>query len=391
MSSESAPENIPHKGWKRCLRPRGAAVAVLGLLLTGIGISHRRPEAPEPPAAVLEDRENHRQEEEQILIALPTPLPPWPAFTHPTPQRNWDETENPKVYMPTGSGRVASAGYGSVRTNSSGRASFHEGVDIAPVEWSRGRAVDAVFAASDGRVAYINRTAGNSSYGIYVVLEHQDDVGEVYTIYAHLASVPKELKAGQQVKAGQEIAVMGHSSTLGIPVQRSHLHFEMGMMLNPDFDKWYRKKKMTPNHGKYHGFNFTGFDPRLMLVPLAGKEQLPFSYLEILKTKPPAWELVVKSRGRPRYFSKYPELWQGEAYAGKAFHLRVSESGIPLSGRNATAEEIRRLGTASTRVLEVYPEVLGRNGLRHVVKSGGSWKLGSNGTRWFEILMYNAR
>ncbi|MDF3128047.1 M23 family metallopeptidase [Kiritimatiellaeota bacterium B1221] len=375
--------------WKNTqYQQRMLIIVILSSVLIWIGNHHRQPMAPIAEEAQTEPTPAPQP---QIVIPLPTPLPPWPAFSHPSPQRQWAEIGNPKVYMPTGSGRVASAGYGSVRTNSSGRATFHEGVDIAPTEWSRGLPQDKIFAASDGRIGYVNRVGGNSSYGKYVVVEHQDDLGEVYTIYAHLASVPPEIQTGVKVTRGQEIAKMGHSSTLGIPAQRSHLHFEMGVMLNPDYKHWYRAKKLTPSHGNFHGWNFTGFDPRYMLIPLTGKEQVPFSYLETLRKKDAAWEVLVRNAGRPRYFDMYPKLWSGEPYRGQVMHLRISESGIPLSGRNATASEIDQLGSGKNKILTVNKEVLGRNGLRHVIQSGGKWKLGSNGTRWLEILLYNAR
>ena len=55
-----------------------------------------------------------------------------------------------------------------------------------------------------GGSAYVNRRAGNSNYGIYVVLAHDEPaLGEVYTLYAHLARVESGLHAGQPVEAGQ--------------------------------------------------------------------------------------------------------------------------------------------------------------------------------------------
>lgn len=371
-------------------RWRLSLIMVAAGLLIMTGMLHRKTPAPsEPPAEPAASKEQSLPQD--ILIRLPPPLPPWPAFSHPSPQRDWDQTENPAVYMPTGSGRVESAGYGSVRTNSSGRASFHEGVDIAPVAWSRGKAADKVFAASNGRIAYINRVAGNSSYGIYVVIAHADDLGEVYTLYAHLASVTPGLKADQPVTMGAEIGQIGHSSTLGIPAQRSHLHFEMGLRLNPAFDRWYRKQKMTPDHGNYHGFNFAGFDPRKMLIPLSRKDQVPFSYAHTLKQEPVAWQLLLRTRHAPRYFEQYPKLWQGAPYEGKVLLLEMSESGIPLRGRNADENESAMLGSLKSLVSFVDEAALGRNGLRHVAKSGGKWQLATNGERWLEILMYDAR
>lgn len=389
MDSESTVQSRASTLPLRQLKWRVPLILLLATLLIRTGILHRRDKMDVPPSNA--ESASASPAPEEIRIQLPPPLPPWPAFSHPSPQRNWDEVENTKVYMPTGSGRVTSAGYGSVRTNSAGRASFHEGVDIAPVEWSRGIAIDKVFAASEGRIGYINRIAGNSSYGIYVVIAHQDDVGEVYTLYAHLASVPSDLKAGQTVEMGQEIGRIGHTSTLGIPAQRSHLHFEMGMMLNPSFDRWYRKQKMTPDHGKYHGFNFVGFDPRQMLIPLSGNPTVSFSYLNVLEKNDTAWQLLIRTRHAPRYFEMYPKLWQGPPFDGKILLLELSESGIPIRGRNASETEKEMLGNAAELVSYVDEEVLGRNGLRHIVKSGGKWRLANNGDRWLDILMYDAR
>jgi hypothetical protein len=316
------------------------------------------------------------------------PKPVGPLFGPPTPQRKWKERDNPKVYMPTGSGRVISASYGSVRTRSSGRASFHEGVDIAPVEWERGRAKDSIFAVSDGEVAYINRVGGNSSYGIYVLVKHEHDVGPVYTLYAHMASVTSGLSAGDPISRGDTLGVMGHTSTLGIPRQRSHLHFELCMMLNPDFRYWYRSKKLIPDHNRYHGFNLVGLNPHFLLEQLHDRDEAPFLFSQAIEQTETAWTLAVASSRRPNYFRLYPDLWEGDTRLEGALVLEVSESGVILSGRKATATEKAELGSGKTKVLSVNTEALGRNGTRHISKSNGTWRLASNGDRWLEILMY---
>lgn len=323
-----------------------------------------------------------------LQVEMTDPIPVGPLFGPPSPQRRWKDRDDPNVYMPTGSGRVVSASYGSVRTRSSGRASFHEGVDVAPTSWKRGRATDPIFSVSDGTVAYINRIAGNSSYGIYIVIRHQDEAGEVYSLYAHLASVDTSLSAGDTVQRGDAIGVMGHSSTLGIPVRRSHLHFELCLMLNPEFTYWYRAKKLKPNHREYHGFNLVGLNPHLLLSSLHEQESAPFSFAQALKETETAWHIAISSKQNLKYFDDYPSLWTGSPYQGKALVLDVSESGIPLSGRNATPEELKTLGSQSHAILDVDSEVLGRNGLRHVTQRNGSWQLGSNGTRWLDILTY---
>lgn len=366
----------------RPLWPRLAAVLLGAVPLLLVRLAVREPpreaEATFDPAA------------RGMMVALPPTPEPAPLFTAPSPQTAWREIDNPKVYMPTGSGRVVSAAYGSVRTSSSGLASFHEGVDIAPVRWERGRSADDVFAVAAGRVGYINRSGGNSSYGKYVVIVHPDPVGEVVSLYAHLASVPDGLREGQAVDLGEVIGRMGHSSTLGVPPQRSHLHLEMGVMLNRRFARWFASKGLTPSHGMYHGWNISGFNPARLLFKLADTDPTPFSYLRTLREIPVAWRIVTTAKALPDYFVRHPDLWKGPAFTGGALVLEVSESGIPLSGRAATDDEVLSLGSDSHRILEVDEQVLGRNGFRHVRKSGSTWRLGRNGLQWRDILLHGA-
>jgi len=88
---------------------------------------------------------------------------------------------------------------------------FHDGLDIAAPLGS------PVFAAAAGRVAF----AGHLPDGAEVVLIAHD--GGLFTLYAHLddARMPPRVKAGDAVKAGDPIGVVGLTGiTTG-----AHLHF----------------------------------------------------------------------------------------------------------------------------------------------------------------------
>ena len=325
---------------------------------------------------------------------IPEPVVPeavWPGLllACPTPQTRLDELDNPDVFMPTASGRVESALYGSTRTRQSGKSylpAFHAGVDFAPLERdSRGRAKDPVFAVADGRVGYINRVAGNSSYGIYAVLLHSDPAGEFYTLYSHLASAEEGLEEGDPVVRGQKIGRMGNTSTLGIPVQRSHLHFEFGTVLNSRFVEWYRMKKLKPFHGTLHGYNLAELNPMDLFPHMM--DGTPFFLQEHMENCPVAFRLIVPSDRKPDYYRRYPFLWEGGDSSG-AIVMEVSESGVPLRARSATEEERTSIRGESPHVAEVFPDVLGRNGMRLVVEQGGRWIPGSNAARWLDILMY---
>lgn len=322
-------------------------------------------------------------------VALPV-RDPGLVYVNPTPQDRLEETDNPEVYMPTASGRVESALYGSVRTRKSGSRylpAFHEGVDIGPMERDRRqRPLDPIFAVADGRVAYVNRVAGNSNYGIYVVLTHDDPVGEIYTLYSHLASVESAIRAGTKVAAGDVLGIMGHTSSSAIPVQRSHLHLEIGVINNRRFDTWYRAQKLKPDHGVFHGHNLTGVDPLAML--LDRDDDGRFSLLDYLLDCPAAFSVAVHLRRIPDYFQRYPDLWLVDAFSGGVVVLEVSEGGVPLRARLAVEVEAEGVSLGKPKVLRVDEDVIGRNGLRLVVQRQGEWQVGKAMTRWLDIFTY---
>jgi murein DD-endopeptidase MepM/ murein hydrolase activator NlpD len=324
------------------------------------------------------------------VVEVPPPPPPGNRFVLPTPQPTLTDTNVPGVFMPTASGRLESALYGSVRTTKQGSrylASFHEGLDIGPTGRDRKQMpLDSVFAAAEGRVVYANRVAGNSNYGRYVVLVHDDPVGEIYSLYAHLEEVDAAMRPGVAVAAGDRVGRMGHSASTGIPVVRAHLHFEVGVINNDRFLRWFRAQKLKPDHGNFHGYNLTGINPQDIYAAL---EQRPvFSMLDYLTTLPPAFTITVRHGRVPDYFVRYAGLWSGEASTGGAVTMTVSEGGVPLSGRAATEEERKALAGRKHEVVAVDEAVLGRNGLRLVTRGSKGWTLGRNGERWLEILLY---
>jgi murein DD-endopeptidase MepM/ murein hydrolase activator NlpD len=313
------------------------------------------------------------------------------VYGFPTAQHQLLDTNTAGIYMPTGSGRPESGMYGSVRSSTQGKltmSSFHEGLDIAPLERDRSQMPrDDVLAVADGRVAYFNKIAGNSNYGKYIVLMHDDPLGETYTLYAHLAQVYPDVVIGKKVSRGDKIGLMGNSASTGIPVGRAHVHFETGMMLNRYFHGWYKRQKLKPDHGNYHGHNLAGVNPYEVLR--WQNEHGYFSMAEYMAHTEPAFSLVIRAAQIPDYFIRYPGLWAGGKPSGNAMVITVSEGGVPLSGRPATEQERTLLGSRRHHILSVNEDVLGRNGLHLVTKRKGQWILGKNGERWLEVLTYH--
>lgn len=314
----------------------------------------------------------------------------------PTPRTDLFDGAVTNAFVATNETIPETALHGSARTGTDGRARFHKGIDIAPVQ-SRtraGEATDPVFAVADGTVLYANRVAGNSSYGAYVVLLHGDPVGEVYTLYAHLASLESSVRKGASVRKGDTLGVMGRSANSPIPKVRAHLHFEVGLLFNRRFELWERETKQTPLRGNGHGWNLLPADAYDVLRA-AQQRTGSFSMLSYLRGLRPACVLALHVNRLPDYFALHTPLWRGPSLpeGGADIVLGVSDAGLILSGRLATADESAALAALPARgvrvaVLSADEDLLGRNGMRIVVKDRGRWRFGDNplARRWLDIL-----
>ncbi len=96
--------------------------------------------------------------------------------------------------------------------------SGHCGVDLGNV-WG-----EPVHAAHAGVVDWVNRGPNEERGGIFVKLAHRD--GTLFTWYFHLAAVPKWVRPGVEVAAGQVIGLLGDT---GIKHSAPHLHFAISV------------------------------------------------------------------------------------------------------------------------------------------------------------------
>jgi hypothetical protein len=179
---------------------------------------------------------------------------------------------------------------------------------------------------------------------------------------------------------------MGSTSTDRIPAANGHLHFEIGLMLNARFDRWFRRHKLTPDHGLFNGWNLIGIDP--LLVYEMQEEEGGVELRALLAAVPRAFELVLKTPRQLDFFKRCPALWQGPEFGGGAMVIACSENGLPLGGRCVGQQETAELGRRAHFVLHVDPSTLGRNGCRIVVGGNGKWRLGAEGEKWLAMLTY---
>ncbi len=306
----------------------------------------------------------------------------------PTPNRALYEAEGDVAfYQPTVEGTIASGMFGCVRRD--GRR-FHEGIDIRCLERDRGgEPIDPVSAVAAGRVAFINHKAGQSNYGRYLVLEHRWDGVPVFSLYAHLRAVADGLAVGHPVQAGQRLGTLGRSTNTreGISRDRAHLHFEIGFLLNPEFDRWYRPQhRKAPRFGMFNGQNFYGIDPARLYGAFAAEPGLRFD--QYLWSHPLGFTVLVPADRLP-WLARDRSRLAGDDRAATAYEVGVTAWGTPLHAWPRTADQVG--AGPLPRLNLVNPDVLGVTNCRGLVRPRGQWaewELTADGRKWLELLTF---
>lgn len=207
---------------------------------------------------------------------------------------------------------------------------FHEGIDIKPLQRNAdGTPLDRVHPVAGGIVVHASATPSHSNYGRYVVIEHQTEDGPLYSLYAHLASVT--CNTGDQVGTGNVIGVLGYSGA-GLNKTRSHVHLELCLKLQDQFEDWYASLNMgTPNrHGLYNGLNLAGFDPAPVLLQCRDGEE--FSLSRHISSLPVQYVVRIPSNGTtPNLVKRYPFLLKQGPAQPASWEISFTGGGVPTS------------------------------------------------------------
>lgn len=302
--------------------------------------------------------------------------------------------EEAQFYQSTASGDWRSGQYGCVR---SGGTQFHEGVDIRCEERDgRGEPLDAVLAVAAGTVVYLNDRPGKSNYGCYVVVQHNVDGVELFSLYAHLGAVANGLRVGKAVAGGQRLGTLGYTAAIpyGIPRARAHLHLEFCLMVNPNFEAWYRKHyPQEPNeHGPFNGMNLVGLNPAALFWAARRDPQLRLP--QFIQRRPEAFRALVGPR--LRWLERNRWMLAGAASAGSpaAYEVSFDAFGVPRAvtphkeadWRDAHRAVLDRNWPVLIRVNEAE---LSRNGCRGLVKKvRRQWQFTEEGLRWLELMTF---
>lgn len=278
-----------------------------------------------------------------------------------------------------GSGDPESGGFGCVRSSG---GQFHEGLDIKALAHDRaGEPIDDIYAAMDGVVRYINLSAGDSSYGRYIVMEHPDMTPAVYTLYAHLTRVAPGIRVGSRVTRGTVIATMGHSAGgYAIPRQRAHLHFEIGLYVTENFQSWYDSKKFGSRneHGVWNGMNLMGIDALDFLRQFRAKRvdnfQDYFAHAEV------ALKVRIATHRVPDFARRYPSLvTKPLPMTVDGWEIAFNWTGLPIALTPLSGMDLVGLVPNKPELRDVNADIERRDRCKTLaISRRGAWTIGKD-------------
>jgi peptidoglycan LD-endopeptidase LytH len=323
-------------------------------------------------------------------VLAASPLSFGQPFHLPTANRAlFEKGAEEKFFVGTAGKPWPSGTFGCVRSEG---YQMHEGLDIRSLKRDRrGEPLDAVMASCAGTVVYVNKRAGASNYGKYVVVRHSIEGMEVYTLYAHLSDFVVGLAAGKQVKAGEVMATMGRTTNTRerITPDRAHVHFEINLFVSDRFSAWFRKGHATQpdDHGIWNGMNLLGLDPRLIL--LEQQAQGPkFSLVKFVKSRPELCRVIVRD-ATFSFPKRYPMLIRPNPLAQKegvaAYEIALDANAMPIQLTPRAASELK--SKQRYQLFSVNAAEENRNPCRKLVaRRGHAWELTNQGINFLDLL-----
>jgi murein DD-endopeptidase MepM/ murein hydrolase activator NlpD len=311
-------------------------------------------------------------------------------FQLPTANRDIFQPGGETRYFAGTPGRSWTSGtFGCVRSDGQ---QLHEGWDIrATGRDAQGEPTDEVRATADGVVAYVNDRPALSNYGRFVIVQHRVDGLEIYSIYAHLARFRAGLKAGQAVRAGEVLGIMGRTANTAqsIAKDRAHLHFELGLRVSDRFSAWQRKHfpGQRNDHGEFNGRNFISVDP-LTIFREQQRQGARFNLVRVLQNQTLLCRVQVRAT-RFAWLRRYPQLVAENPRAARdgtaGYEIWLNYHGLPY--RLVPLAEGELKSRARYHLIEVNAaEQQARPCGKLVARSGSGWRLTATGERWLDLL-----
>jgi murein DD-endopeptidase MepM/ murein hydrolase activator NlpD len=326
-----------------------------------------------------------------LLIWLNCLAPSAQPFFLPTANRAIFEPGREEAYFVGTVGKPWASGlFGCVRSEGK---QLHEGIDIKCLKRDKkGEPADPVMATADGVVAYANRKSSLSNYGNYLIVQHQVEGLKIYSLYAHLGQIPSDLRVGQAVKAGQNIAIMGRTANTkqAISKERAHVHFELTLLINDRFPSWFKRAfpDQRNDHGMWNGQNLVGLDPRLILLEQQRKGA-KFSLLHFVRHQHELCRVLVRKTRFP-WLYRYPLLVRRNAVAEKegfvGYEIALAFNGLPIEMVPRAAREIN--SQAQIQLHSVNEAEQQKHPCRRLVtRRSQGWALTQTGLNLLELLI----
>ena len=193
---------------------------------------------------------------------------------------------------------------------------------------------DEVVSFSQGSIAYINRYK-KSAFGKHVIIKHVFSDITLFSLYAHLSSIPSSLKIGDLIPSNSLIGYIGNTSNgYFIPSHRAHLHFEIGIRLSDNFHSWYLQNYPANDenlHSEFNGMNFISIDPLAFFRLLKSNPHTSLS--KFISSQKVSLMVDVFTSEIPSIIKENPLLLARPLSSQKVFKWRVAFNhfGFPLS------------------------------------------------------------
>lgn len=256
---------------------------------------------------------------------------------------------------------------------------FHEGIDIRPLKRDKsGNPLDIVKAIAPGKVVHVNSNSSHSSYGKYVVVEHNWGYGPFYSLSAHLMDT--RVRVGQKVTNTTELGRLGYTGN-GIDRTRAHVHLELNFLLSDRFKAFHSKHYRSPNyHGNFNGINLAGID-------IAGlykrhRENPNINIPEFLSRMEVHHKAIVPRKGKMELLSRYPFLGRNLNQSSPSWEIHFSRSGIPLQ-ISPSDQRVSRPTISWVKYSKTYHSYLTRGRLTGSGSKGG---FSDSGLRYISLL-----
>ena len=166
-----------------------------------------------------------------------------------------------------------------------------------------------------------------------------------------------------------------------IPTVRAHLHFELGVAVTRDFQRWYDRRKFGSrnDHSMWNGMNLLGIDPIAFFAEWrAGRLATVQDFFAHQET---AVRLRIATYRTPDFVTRYPSLITKPMPLGPVagWEVRFNWTGLPFAWTPLSTAEVAGLPPDKPRLIDVNAAIARRERSKSLaVVRGATWSAGKD-------------